>query len=93
MKELTFDRNFNQAVERMPLPVGLEKLSFGGACFNQPVEGMQLPAGLKELTFGFNFNQPVEGMNLPAGLKERTFRNDFHQLESFSNVSSFNPAG
>lgn len=59
---------FNQTIEVVKSPVGLEYLDFGKE-FNQPIERVEWPDGLKSIQFDDHFNQPVEKVAWPIGLE------------------------
>ena len=75
---LEFGDYFNQSLEGVNLPAGLQHLQFG-RYFNRSLEGANLPAGLLHLQFGTCFKQSLEGVNLPAGLLHLTFGYSFNQ--------------
>ncbi len=69
---ITFDFAFNDRVDDLVFPSGLEQLTFG-TLFNQPLDRLALPPRLQQLTFGYYFYQPVDRLVLPAGLQQLTF--------------------
>ena len=74
---LTFGWNFNQSLEEVSWPPGLQILTFGGE-FNRP-ERLTWPSKLQSLTFGFRFNQSLLQVTLPDTLQSLTFGCAFDQ--------------
>lgn len=73
LKKLSFDLNFHQPLQDIPLPPSLEELAFGDS-FDQPVRGVcLLPRGLKRLSFGASFNRSVEGVDFPSSIEHLAF--------------------
>lgn len=65
--KITF-ASFNQPIEGVAWPEGLEHLTFMFE-FDQPIVGVRWPAGLQCLRLGADFNQPLNGVRWPPGLK------------------------
>ena len=72
---LTFGSSFNQRLEGVQLPSGLQTLTFGSG-FNRRLEEVQFPGGLQTLTFGHDFDQGLEGVQFPSSLQTLTFGRD-----------------
>jgi len=68
--------SFNQSLENVRFPAGLQSLTFGSD-FNQSMEKVILPAGLQSLTFGASFNQNIDKVVFPDCLQHLTFGTDF----------------
>ena len=79
---------FNQSLDNVTWPAGLQSLSFKGD-FNQRLDNVTWPAGLQSLTFGREFNHSLENVTWPAGLQSIGFGEHFNQ--SLDNVTW--PAG
>jgi hypothetical protein len=78
LEHLTFDRHFNQSLDRVTLPSSLQSLTFG-SMFNLSLEQVTLPSSLQSLTFGSNFNHSLDRVTLPSSLKSLTFGSMFNQ--------------
>ncbi|CAK9101497.1 unnamed protein product [Durusdinium trenchii] len=78
LKDLAFGDEFNQSLQGVVWPSGLQSLSFGSQ-FNQSLEGVAWPSGLQSLSFGYEFNQSMEGVAWPSGLQSLSFGYEFNQ--------------
>ena len=74
---MIFGLYFNQPMDGVELPRGLQNLTFGHY-FNQSLQGLVFP-NLTTLTFGNWYNVSLEGVKLPNSLKILTFENHFNQ--------------
>eukprot|EP00930_Biecheleria_cincta_P035248 TRINITY_DN24252_c0_g1_i1.p1 TRINITY_DN24252_c0_g1~~TRINITY_DN24252_c0_g1_i1.p1 ORF type:complete len:754 (-),score=133.71 TRINITY_DN24252_c0_g1_i1:102-2363(-) len=72
LRILTFDDSFDQSIDDVTLPWGLESLTFG-TNFAQSLEMVKFPSGLQSLTFRGDLKHQLEKMNLPSGLQSLTF--------------------
>ena len=71
-------RAFNQSMDIVSLPGGLQILTFGYD-FNISKDNMDLPGNLQGLTFDWEFNQSMDNVALPSGLQSLTFATQFSQ--------------
>lgn len=64
LRELFLGSDFNQRIDRVAWPEGLELLSMPG--FNKPIQDVQWPSGLKTLEFSmpnqFEYRQSLDGI-------------------------------
>ena len=78
LKHLALGNDFNESLEGVAWPSGLQSLSFGGL-FNQRLQGVAWPSSLQSLSFGKEFNQSLEGVAWPSGLQSLSFGDRFSQ--------------
>ena len=78
LKHLAFGDGFNDRLEGVAWPRGLQSLSFGFA-FDQSLEGVAWPCSLQSLSFGEQFNQSLRGVAWPSGLQSLSFGFQFNQ--------------
>jgi hypothetical protein len=77
LKEIIFNRNFNETITTNIFSSSLSKITFG-TFFNQSITKGVLPSGLLSLEFGNYFNQPIEDA-FPNSLTELSFGYYFNQ--------------
>ena len=67
-KASDFSTQFDQSMDNVALPSGVQSLTFGYG-FNQSMDNVTLPSGLQSLTFGNGFNQSMDKVILPSGVQ------------------------
>lgn len=77
LRQLIFHWAFNQPIDGVLLPEGLEELEFRGV-FDKPLPAT-LPQTIKKISFGLKFNQPVHGVRWPSSLRQLAFGHYFDQ--------------
>ena len=88
LKHLALGNDFNESLEGVAWPSGLQSLSFGCSDFNQSLERVAWPSGLQSLSFGKGFNQSLEGVTWPSGLQSISFFSGFAALKRVNWPSS-----
>ena len=76
--EISYASAFNQSLDTMTWPVGLQRLTFDNL-FNQNLDNARLPNALECLTFSKCFNQILDNVKLPGGLRALTFGYGFQE--------------
>ena len=77
LRQMIFHWSFNQPIDDVVLPEGLEELEFRGM-FDKLLPA-KLPQTLKTISFGLKYNQPVHGVRWPSSLQQLTFGHCFDQ--------------
>jgi hypothetical protein len=80
LTHLTFNNEFNSALEKGSLPTTLTHLVLGNK-FNQEIHKDELPASLLSLNFGSGFSQKIKHGVLPNLLKHISFGNDMEEFK------------
>ena len=70
---------FNQSLDNVTWPAGLQSLTFGDQLRSEPGQRDMAIAGLQSLTFGDGFDQSLDNVTWPAGLESLTFGENFSQ--------------
>lgn len=81
LKQLVFHWGFDQQIDDVYLPEGLEEMEFSGI-FDRPLPA-KLPQTIRKITFGLKFNQPLHGIQWPSSLQQLTFGRSFDQKVDF----------
>lgn len=77
LRQLIFDWGFDQPIDGVILPEGLEELEFRGM-FDKSLPA-KLPQTMKKLSFGLKYNQPVHAVRWPPSLQSIYFGHCFNQ--------------
>ncbi len=81
LKQLVFHWGFDQPIDDINLPEGLQEIEFSGI-FNRPLPA-KLPQTIRKITFGLKFNQPLRGIQWPSSLRQLIFGHSFDQKIDF----------